>query len=254
MEGTAGPGTPPPPPLRADPWLRAALLWGTLFLLIAADVAYGGLLTRLDDRIAAGVFAHIDGYGRTVIAGTWLSLPGDELWLFPVLAGASLALGQRTRARSGLLVFSSGVAGALLVKALKALFVRGRPYEAFGASAGTDPFYSVDRSASFPSGHAFDTVLLYALVFACVVALAPIARRAAARRVALRAWLVLVLGVGAARIASGVHWATDVLGSVALGMAWATATAVLVRRIDPDLWASVSAGPADAVQKAPHNP
>jgi len=43
--------------------------------------------------------------------------------------------------------------------------------------------------------------------------------------------VVFTVLVGGSRVAMGVHWATDVVGGWALGVAWATAAALVIRAL-----------------------
>ena len=85
--------------------------------------------------------------------------------------------------------------------------------------------------ASFPSGHAAQSV-------ACYVTLALIlgAGRSGLAKAALFGGAVLVvLVVGGSRIYLGAHWLTDVLGGYALGTAWVAVVLTVVLIVWPRL-------------------
>jgi undecaprenyl-diphosphatase len=74
---------------------------------------------------------------------------------------------------------------------------------------------------SFPSGHSAGSAAVYGAIALILVALG-------AARWVLSAAVVLVLAIAASRVLLGVHYPTDVLGGMALGVAWmAIAFAVL---------------------------
>src|SRR5262249_18642393 len=100
-------------------------------------------------------------------------------------------------------VVVSLVAGCMLLNVLKDVVDRQRPGAEFLGSVGQ----------SFPSGHVANTLLLGA----AVLALWP--RRA--RPVAVATVAVIVALVAAARVYEGRHWASDVVCTVTLALAYA---------------------------------
>ncbi|MEV8610035.1 phosphatase PAP2 family protein [Amycolatopsis sp. NPDC051373] len=100
--------------------------------------------------------------------------------------------------------------GVLCRFGLSALIARPRPPETDWAAAAS--------GQSFPSGHTSDAIL----------AAGVLARLAAQRlrdRPVLRATLWIIAGtyvvaIAWTRVYLGVHWPTDVIGSIAFGTAW----------------------------------
>ena len=72
-------------------------------------------------------------------------------------------------------------------------------------------------TSSFPSGHTAASVALYGSIAALVLVFGA---RAAWRRVALTAAVVLPIAVAASRLYRGMHYPTDVLAGALLGFAW----------------------------------
>ena len=135
-----------------------------------------------------------------------------------VLIGASaLAVGIRRGVAAGALIALS-FAADLAAFAVKIVVERERP-----ETAATEHFFGPD-SFAFPSGHVVRAVAFVAVM---VWLLAPAGVRA---RLALASAVLAGLVMGYARVALGVHWPTDALGGILLGVGWFGVTAALVRR------------------------
>lgn len=109
-------------------------------------------------------------------------------------------------------------AADLAALTIKVLTERTRP-----ETAATEHFFGAD-SFSFPSGHVVRAVALAAIL---VWLFAPSAARL---RLALAAAVVAGIVMGFARVSLGVHWPTDALGGLLLGIAWFALTALLLER------------------------
>jgi membrane-associated phospholipid phosphatase len=99
--------------------------------------------------------------------------------------------------------------GTLLGEFIKELVRRERPYHQSTL---------IDLSGySFPSGHTLAATLLYGLlaVFALLVL-----KSLRLRVLAVAGAALIVSLVGLSRIALGAHFLTDVLGAIAIGLAW----------------------------------
>lgn len=130
----------------------------------------------------------------------------------PILAAATtIALSVRRRSWTPAILIVIAAAGSLLMTiAGKELIGRTRP-------PLTDAVPPFEASASFPSGHSLNSI-----VIAGIVAYLIILRLTSARS---RAWTataaaVFALSMGLSRVYLGHHWLTDVLAAWALGAAW----------------------------------
>jgi undecaprenyl-diphosphatase len=138
--------------------------------------------------------------------------------LVTVIAVAYFVIDRRPRA--GLFVAGAVISGVGVVFLLKGGFDRPRPdLVAHQMEA---------LSASFPSGHAATSALVYLTIAALV------ARglwRRAHKVFVLSLAIFVVVGVGLSRVYLGVHWPTDVLAGWVVGAAWATACWLLERSL-----------------------
>ena len=141
---------------------------------------------------------------------------GGTVALVLVLATVLLLVrGQRWLAA---FTTTTGLGLAVLSPLTKAVVDRARPVVA-------SPVVEVPSSASFPSGHAMASLVTWTVVLLLVL---PAVRRR------LRPWLVgltalVVVAVGATRLALGVHVVSDVLAGWALGTAWLATTVAAFR-------------------------
>lgn len=160
------------------------------------------------------------------IGPAWLTLSARELTALgsiPVLALLGLAalgyllLDRRWRA---VLLLCISLPGGLLVNTLlKQGFDRPRPDLVVRLAEV--------QTASFPSGHAMLSAIVYLTLGAL---LAAGAKRRRHRAYILTVAVLLTLAIGASRVWLGVHWPTDVLAGWCLGAAWSMACWLALRR------------------------
>lgn len=105
--------------------------------------------------------------------------------------------------------------------AVKAIVGRPRPHLLPALTSAT--------GSSFPSGHAGGSAAVYGAL--ALVLLLVLSRRGA--RWALAGAAALVLAVAASRVVLGMHYPTDVLAGIALGLAWAGGAALALPAARP---------------------
>jgi undecaprenyl-diphosphatase len=200
------------------------------FLKFASEVAEGD--TRQFDRMI--LLSLRDPLNLSVPLGpTWLKafmLNITALGSAPVLVtiiviviGYLLIRRKTERASATLVAVSVGYA---LSAVLKTAFSRPRPDVVT---------HLVDvTSASFPSGHAMNSAVVYLTL---AVMLAQAEKDGRARIYVLSCGVLLTLLVGVSRVYLGVHWPTDVIAGWAVGALWALMCSVigyLLMKRDPD--------------------
>jgi undecaprenyl-diphosphatase len=181
-----------------------------LYLLLACAVALC-LLARFHESFPGdeAVVHWVETWRHPTITDFMkaVSLIGDS-WILVGIAGALaiglLAVGRR---REGLV--SAGALGLLFLSPLlKWLIDRPRPPADLLV---TDPL----TTPSFPSGHAYQSLIVFALLIGLV---AVFVNRTWLCR-SLQVLLVsLILAIGLSRIYLGVHWPSDVLGGYVIGV------------------------------------
>ncbi len=119
-------------------------------------------------------------------------------------------LASTRRGHAAMLVLGAVFSGTIVSQLLKIGFARPRPDL---VPYGTEVF-----TASFPSGHAMMSAVVY-LTLGALLARTKSRRRVKSYVMAIAA--VLTLLVGLSRIYLGVHWPSDVVAGWALGAGWA---------------------------------
>jgi undecaprenyl-diphosphatase len=155
-------------------------------------------------------------------------IPEGPLWLKPLLLDIT-TLGGKTvltlavilttgflliyrHILTAALVLGGTISGSIAVALAKQLFGRPRP--------SLIDHFVVEHSASFPSGHAANSAIIYLTI---ALILMQIVEKRAARRFLFGSMIALVTAIGCSRVYLGVHWPSDVLTGWAFGSLWALA-------------------------------
>lgn len=125
--------------------------------------------------------------------------------------------------RLSLFVLAATAGGGLTVTMLKQGFDRPRP------NLSPDGVYVY--TASFPSGHAMVSALVYLTLGALIARLVP---GAGLKLYVITTAFILSGLVGLSRVYLGVHWPSDVLAGWAAGAAWALGGGAIAQFIPPD--------------------
>ena len=177
-----------------------------VILLVLVKTSFAPL-SDFDESIALQLHAHaVADPGYTTFLSIGTEVFGPWTWrVLVILTG--IWLWYRGAPRLGIWAVATITFGGLLNLAVKAAVDRARPDL-------PDPVASAP-GASFPSGHAMGAALGVCIL---VLILLPSLKSWAARIIA---WLVagaITVFVAYSRVALGVHWVSDVVAGVALGI------------------------------------
>jgi undecaprenyl-diphosphatase len=189
------------------------LLW--LFLVLAAEVAVGDTLA-FDTRILRALRRAADP--SKPIGPDWIesvlidltALGSPVILGLVVLSVVGLLVLQR-RIRTALAVAITSFSGELVDNVMKQAFNRPRPTVV--------PHLRAVSSASFPSGHAMESAIVYLTVGAILMR---VADRRITKIYCLTIAALLSAIAGISRVWLGVHYPTDVLGGWMIGFVWAS--------------------------------
>jgi undecaprenyl-diphosphatase len=205
--------------------LSAGLLLG--FGNLAAEVFEGD--TAAFDRAILLLFRHQDNLSQPIGPPWFQEMARDVTAL-----GSFALLGLLTfgtfgylliahKQRAAWFLIGSVLGGTAFSSILKMLFERARP--------DIVPHAARVFTASFPSGHALISALVYLTLASLLVRIHP-DRTVRFYIVAVAVFLTVIVGVS--RIYLGVHWPTDVLAGWCLGSAWAVLCWILVLRLQKE--------------------
>jgi len=202
-------------PLRRVQALVALLAVGLTGFVLLAVLYDREPLTTLDQEVAEWVASSMPAWAEWIARPfSWL---GGWIGLTPIAVGLVLLL-LLTRRFFDAAWAALTIGGIQLVTAfVKEAFDRPRPHEGSAVA--------LPSSDSFPSGHAAGAVVTFGVLAALGAERWP--ERA---RTFWSAAAVLTAAVGASRVVLNVHYLTDVVAGVSLGLAW-LAACLLVRDV-----------------------
>jgi undecaprenyl-diphosphatase len=185
--------------------IAIACTWA--FAKIAGKVRQGHT-QQFDDAVMRWMAAHqskpidavmveITSLGTGVVVGMIVLVAGMFLWL-------------NRHKHSAILLIAATTGGIVLDNLLKVGFNRPRP-QIF--QWGT---YAM--SSSFPSGHAMSSVIVYGTV---AYLAARLQQRLASRILTMTVAAIMIVAICFSRLYLGVHYPSDVLAGVVIGLAWA---------------------------------
>jgi len=200
-------------PFRLGFKLMPSSIMGAIFLVLWSEVAKGHL-DKIDKTLLLA-FRSMKNSDLLVGPG-WLpqvarnvSFLGDSIFLIFVVLAVSFFLLAKRAYLNAFLLSALSMGGFWIISLSKDFFGRPRP--------SIVEYLSVPNSASFPSGHAANSTIVYILI---AVALLNIVPGKYARVCLISVAIILAALIGISRIALGVHWPSDVLGGWIFGLGW----------------------------------
>ncbi|ASK89663.1 phosphatase PAP2 family protein [Sphingorhabdus sp. SMR4y] len=208
---------------------------------LAPSFILTGIFLVFWSEVAKGYFDAIDrtillafrspGNSDILIGPDWLlqvvrtiSFLGDSTFLLLVIFAVSFLLIANKAYYNALLLAALSLSGFWAVSLLKDFFGRPRP--------SIVEYFSDPSSASFPSGHAANSTIVYVLI---ALALFTVVSGRYGRFSLICCALILAALIGTSRIVLGVHWPSDVLGGWIFGLSWCCLW--LVSDARSELWA-----------------
>ncbi len=208
---------------RAEPTRRAryywatvvpAVVWVVLAVLVGTESSW---LQDLDDRVAS--WGYNLGFESAALRSfaTFYAAASSNWTVGALLLVVAAYVGWRRERRVAVWIVLSGVLVIVGNALLKLAFRRPRP-------VWDEPFYDIG-GFSFPSGHAAGAGLFSTVAILLTIVLT---HRGLRRRLLIAFWVLLGLSIGADRIVLGVHYLSDVVAGLCLGMAVTIAVWVLL--------------------------
>lgn len=183
-------------------------LTGTFIFVGLASYVRTGVTQSFDESVLRWMGAHHSKLTDSLMLEITALGTGMVVMMIVLVAGLFLMLTQHKY--SALLLLVSTFGGLLLNTVLKMGFHRPRPQV---IEWGTQAV-----SSSFPSGHAMSAAIVYSTV---AYLAARLNRRLWARWTMMILALVLIVAISASRMYLGVHYPSDVVAGVVVGLAWA---------------------------------
>ena len=183
-------------------------LAGTFIFVGLASYVRTGATQSFDESVLRWMGAHHSKLTDSLMLEITALGTGMVVMMIVLVAGLFLVLTQHRY--SALLLLVSTFGGLVLNTVLKMGFHRPRPQV---IEWGTQAV-----SSSFPSGHAMSAAIVYSTV---AYLAARLHRRLWARWAMMILALVLIVAISASRMYLGVHYPSDVVAGVVIGLAWA---------------------------------
>jgi len=178
-----------------------------LFVMLAGHVR-PGTTQAFDESVLRWLGAHhTSALDATMVEITAL---GTTAVVMMIVAVAALFLVLTEHKYSAILLLASTAGGIVLDGVLKLGFNRPRP------TVFVPEVHVV--SSSFPSGHAMSSAIVYTTV---AFLAARLHKREWARWLVMIVAFIVIAAISFSRLYLGVHYPSDVLAGIAIGLAWA---------------------------------
>ena len=237
--------------------MRAGSFYATVgvFLVIGVVIAIAGTIAfaALGEWVQEGLtqsfdvavleWMHRHNTALLTQVAVELTYLGTGTVVLMIVAVAALFLWHTQHKHSARLLLAAVAGNILLNGMLKLVFHRARPT--------VFEWQTVAVSSSFPSGHAMSATVCYGTVAYLVIRLQ---KHRWSRLLTGTAAVVLILLICTTRLYLGVHYPSDVIAGILVGLAWASfcmatleASLVLARRRAPRAVVEERRAPTEAV-------
>ena len=208
---------------------------GTLAFAQLGEVVREGRTQAFDTAVLRWIGEHHTSWLTTVM--TEVTPLGTGVVVLTIVGVAAAFLWRTEHKHSARLLLAATAGSILLNNVLKLYFDRPRP-EVFERLTHT-------ASSSFPSGHAMSATVVYGTVG---YLLARLHKRVWARAVTLLVAITLIVLICLTRLYLGVHYPSDVLAGIVIGLAW---SGFCMATLEASLALARRRAPADVVEEAP---
>ncbi|MCW2540183.1 MAG: bcrC [Frankiales bacterium] len=199
----------------------AALL---LFCVLLSMVATRSHNNRVDEFVAARVDSYARHNDTAVRAARAMTFFGSTMWLSIVVILSTFVFCLRRRPVAGCQLIGVALVSSGAVAVVKRLVARPRPLGGTIAHAA---------GYAFPSGHATNSTAIYGMLTMLVLGTTQFGRPRRALEIGTG---VLIIVIAASRVVLGVHWVTDVIAGIALGVFIDAAAWFFLRRYRTLRW------------------
>ena len=208
---------------------------GTIGFAALADVVREGYTQHFDTAVLRWLGAHHTPTLTTIM--TEITPLGTGVVVLTVVGITTAFLWHTEHKHSARMLLAATAGNILLNNVLKLFFDRERPsvFE-WGTHAA---------SSSFPSGHAMSATVVYGTV---AYLLARLQKHRWARAMTLTLAVILIALICSTRLYLGVHYPSDVLGGIIVGLAW---SGFCMATLEASLALARRRAPASVVEEAP---
>ena len=208
---------------------------GTIGFAKLAEVVREGYTQQFDTAVLRWIGEHHSPLLTKIM--TEITPLGTGVVVLTVVGITTAFLWRTEHKHSARMLLAATAGNILLNNGLKLLFDRERPnvFE-WGTHAA---------SSSFPSGHAMSATVVYGTV---AYLLARLQKHAWARALTLLYAIVMIALICLTRLYLGVHYPSDVLGGIVVGLAW---SGFCMATLEASLALARRRAPASVVEEAP---
>lgn len=178
------------------------------FALVLLRLLHHGRLAGLDGRVAVRLGRFAAESSTAAQVAQYVTDLGHWIVLATVVIGVTGVLVFVHRLRDAVFLVTTVVAGIGVDAVLKAVVLQARSAFVAPVASGLDK--------SFPSGHTMNSAFVYG---ALVVIVLPYLR-SSVRWIPIMLATMIVVAIGASRVALNLHYISDVVGGAAFGAAW----------------------------------